>query len=235
MKRRYSAFKKIVCPHCLQLVCQKTFQEHKRLYYNSESNEWMKESLQQDLDPTDSAVSDEELVSNISSDYPDYGSLDAFSEPDSPVLSEESVAIDLLPVDWEPSSYHIDSDISRHSSSEEWDETDAEDYGESPRSARSVRAPVRESAFIKWMAILILAFQSAFFLPNAAAEWVLLLLRAVVSVISSLSPPISCWSTCYISGILISCVETDRFRQRGISEVCSLSQMQCCIHIFRCC
>ena len=79
----------------------------------------MKESLQQDLDPTDSAVSDEELVSNISSDYPDYGSLDAFSEPDSPALSEESVAIDPLPVDWEPSSYQLDSDISRHSSSSE--------------------------------------------------------------------------------------------------------------------
>ena len=51
-----------------------------------------------------------------------------------------------------------------------------------------MRALVRESAFIKWMAILILAFQSAFFLPNAAAEWVLLLLRAVVSMLSVLCP-----------------------------------------------
>jgi len=38
------------------------------------------------------------------------------------------------------------------------------------------------------MAILIIAFQSAFFLPNPAAEWVLHLLRTVLSVLSVLCP-----------------------------------------------
>ena len=106
MKRRYSAYKKMVCPHCLHLVFQKTYEEHRRLYYNPEKNEWMKElPHEQDVDPTtaEPPSSDMEFVSDMSStasDPPDCGSLDAYSEPDSPALSDKSVSI-------EPQEYSI--------------------------------------------------------------------------------------------------------------------------------
>lgn len=28
------------CPHCSRVLCYKTFKSHKRLYYNSETNDW---------------------------------------------------------------------------------------------------------------------------------------------------------------------------------------------------
>ncbi len=55
-------------------------------------------------------------------------------------------------------------------------------------SALGTRRRTRISGFIKWMAILVLAFQAAFFLPNPAAEWILLLLRAVLSLLSVICP-----------------------------------------------
>jgi len=154
MKRRYSAYK-IVCPHCLHLVFQKTYEEHRRLYYNPEKNEWMKElSLEQHEDPTtDSSLTDQELLSDISivaGDPPDYGSFNVYSEPDSPALSDKSLSIDLLQhnsAELEPtavSPVHVSSDDSNHDysgSSEEWDETDAEDSVEPSTNIRQPHAP----------------------------------------------------------------------------------------------
>jgi len=77
------------------------------------------------------------------------------------------------------SPVHVSSDDSKYDcngSAEEWYETDAEDC-RAFHKFKATTCTKEESAFIEWMAILIFSFQSAFFLPNPAAELVLLLLR----------------------------------------------------------
>jgi len=128
------------------------------------------------------------------------------------------------------SPVHVSSDDSKHDcsgSSEEWDERDAEESVEPSTDIRQPHAPRKGSAFIKWIAILIIAFQSALFLPNPAAEWVLHLLRTVLSVLSVLCPHpfLAGVLAIIISCLFISCMETIQFRQRCISQVCGLSKL----------
>ncbi len=204
MKRRYSVYKKIVCPHCAQLVCQKTYREHRQLYFNSEINEWIKASVSSII--ADSTLPDEvaELTSsnssldsdspfNVSSDYSEPES----SEPDSPPrdLSSPSASVDFLeehqrfspniPMESENSSTARSDDSS--SGSEDWDESDADEFLESSTDTQA-QAPARESAFVRWITILILAFQAAYFLPNPATEWALVFFRTVLYLLSTVCP-----------------------------------------------
>ena len=39
-QRRYAAVKRVFCPHCCQRVQQKTYQEHKRLFFDESNNSW---------------------------------------------------------------------------------------------------------------------------------------------------------------------------------------------------
>ena len=39
-RRRYGAVKRVFCPHCGQQLQQRTYQEHKRLYYDERNDKW---------------------------------------------------------------------------------------------------------------------------------------------------------------------------------------------------
>ncbi len=38
--RRYAASKRLHCPHCNQWIQKKTFEEHRKDYYDANSGEW---------------------------------------------------------------------------------------------------------------------------------------------------------------------------------------------------
>ena len=135
-------------------------------------------------------------ISSVASDPPDYGSFDVYSEPDSPALSYKSVGIDLSqhnsaelePNAVSPSKLVVITANTTVMVVQKNGMKQMQKTVEPFTNARQPHAPRKESAFIEWMAILIFAFQCAFFLPNPAAELVLLLLRTVLSVLSVLCP-----------------------------------------------
>lgn len=140
------------------------------------------------------------------------------SEPDSPPreLSSPLGSIDcpeepqpflptIRPTDSDNSSTASSGDSS--SGSEEWDESDADEHFESSTYMQA-QVPERESAFVRWMTILILAFQAAYFLPNPATEWVLVFFSGSnLFVVDYLSPSIPCGSDGNVSCLHLPCTE----------------------------
>ena len=56
-----------LCPHCCTSLSQKSYDTHKRLFYDSATNQWIKEDHQRELTSTEQAI--EECDTDITDEH----------------------------------------------------------------------------------------------------------------------------------------------------------------------
>ncbi len=194
--RRYATTKRVHCPHCDQWIQQKTFDEHRKVYYNADKGEWMASDL-------GSFRTDFEPDSDYSGDV-----ASPLSEPSTPVLSDSSSSdvpdldFDMQDVNFSPSERSgmdtssvqggFPSPPSGESSSageEDWDESDCEVLQNSlSLSTSECEDSIKANAFVTWMVRLLLAFQAVYVVPYQATQWLFAFLHAVLKSLFAVAP-----------------------------------------------
>ena len=182
-RRRYAAVKRVFCPHCGQQVQQRTYQEHKRLYYDERNDKW-----QQPVEP------------NLPASFESSDVLSQCSEPSSIVeleddpcqyvqdsppscFDEETIKISEPTQASQSCTFAKESDQGSSSCEEEWDETDSE-VDDSNADGQHLQA----KSFVKWIVALLLKFQAVYILPYNATQWLFTFLYIIFSSLCMLSP-----------------------------------------------
>ena len=79
-----------LCPHCNQVLSFKTFQAHKRIYYNAVTGDWIEKGVQSNnLDRDDDTES-----TNTDSSPPSETEMDQYPTIESPPLVDSSLPTD---------------------------------------------------------------------------------------------------------------------------------------------
>lgn len=173
------------CPHCSQQVQQKTYQEHRRLYFDESNQRW-----QQPLDTTNIPSSGES--SDISSQCSEPSSIENLEDDpyqhvqiSPPSSMDESVCEPFMEQQPEAASLRgstgHNSDQGSSAGEEDWDESDIE----IDDSITNDNHPQAKS-FVKWIAALILGFQAAYVLPYNATQWLFTFLHVLFITLSNL-------------------------------------------------
>ena len=139
------------CPYCNQHLLLKTFEEHKRLYYDTKSDQWcanLKESDNSSLDFSDNSdpPSDISSLNSVSEPESYYGDIDN----DSPITASQVSSSGnedekpLSPVErdgQETNAYYDNSSLG-----EEWDDSDDTDIDGPQKNATQVESQQSQAA-----------------------------------------------------------------------------------------
>ena len=178
--------KRVFCPHCSQQVQQKTYQEHRRLYFDESNQRWQQ--------PVDTNIPPSGESSDTSSQCSEPSSIDELEDdpyqhvqicPPSCMDEEtENVGDSTM---GQPEASHgstgHNSDQGSSASEEDWDESDVE----VDDSITDENHPQAKS-FVRWIAALILGFQAAHVLPYNATQWLFTFLHVLFTTLRTVRP-----------------------------------------------
>ncbi len=174
--RRYLASKRVYCPHCSMQVQRRTYDEHRRNFYDEVAKQWnnTKDDTHHDGSESDVTTQSSEPNSDIEISSPD----EYISSPD---ISDMYAGLDGL------TDMDRDENIPTHaqesSDEEHWDESD-EDNEEDRHNDNNPQA----KSFVRWLVALLLAFQAAYAIPYMATHWLFAFLHTVFTVLYSVCP-----------------------------------------------
>ena len=175
--RRYLASKRVYCPHCSMQVQQRTYDEHRRNFYDEVAKQWS--------NTKDDSTHHRDSESDVTSQSSEPNSDIEVSSPDehisSPDISDINTGLDNL-ADMDRDDATL-THAQESSDEEHWDESD-DDYEEDQHNDHNPQA----KSFVRWLVALLLAFQAAYAIPYMATHWLFIFFHTVFTVLYSVCP-----------------------------------------------
>ena len=142
-------------------VQQRTYDDHQHNFYDEITKTWK-------------SAKDDDSESDVTSQFSEPTSSDLeMSSPDDMYGGLES-----------PTDIEEDTRTQESSSEEDWDESDINDE----EGQHNDHSNPQAKAFVRWLVVLLLAFQAAYAIPYTATHWLFTFLHATFTVLYAVCP-----------------------------------------------